>query len=282
MHTQPTISVVIPAFNGEKYLAETITSVLSQTVRPTEIIIVDDGSKDNTSTVASKFPVTVITQPNGGPAKARNTGINASSGDWIAFLDADDTWNSTKIEQTIRAIEQKPDSAIIATNMYTGNPEDGWLPLNLAQKCDPTKPFFPQLYRRSFLATSTLVVKKSAILEAGGFDSTYFGPEDYDLWLKITYAGGKIHFINEYLTNYRVHSASITSDPSRMYKDTQLILQKYRNKTSLNLYLMRFIVLHVVIAKIYLGQKKFRKALNCYIALSKDLVKKPLNYILNS
>lgn len=280
MYIQPTISVVIPAYNAEKYLSETITSVLAQTIQPHEVIIVDDGSKDRTIEIANKFPVKVICQENGGPAKARNTGINSSHGDWIAFLDADDTWSPAKIEKTLRAIEMNPDSAIIATNMFVGCPENGWTSLDLAKKCDSSKAFFPQLYRRSFLATSTLVVKKSAILDAGGFDSAYFGPEDYDLWLKITYAGGKIHFINEYLTNYRVHGASITSDPSRMYNDTQLIIKKYKKLIPFRLYFTRCIVLHLVIANIFLNQKKFKKAVICYNALIMDIITKPIDYLL--
>ena len=90
------MSVIIPAYNAEHFLSKAIESALAQTHRPLEIIVVDDGSADRTIEIAKTFPVTLIQQPNGGPASARNAGVLASSGEWLAFLDHDDTWHANK------------------------------------------------------------------------------------------------------------------------------------------------------------------------------------------
>src|SRR5215831_2827499 len=88
------VSGIIPAYNAESFISETIASALAQTYPLTELIVVDDGSSDHTAEVAARFPNTrVIRRPNGGQGAARNTGIQAASGDWIAFLDHDDTWH---------------------------------------------------------------------------------------------------------------------------------------------------------------------------------------------
>lgn len=250
----------------------------AQTLPPLEVIVINDGSKDSTSTIAKKFPVVLIEQTNMGPAIARNAGILASKGTWIAFLDADDTWEINKLEKVVTEIENNSNLGIIATNMMTGNPESGWIPVDLASKFDKTKAFFPQLYRRSFLATSTLVVKKELITKVGGFDPSYFGPEDFDLWLKIALDGGRLSFIDSYLTKYRIHNNSITSDPSRTYKDTQIILKKHIKNVSLPLYVTRFIILHIVIARIYFNQKKFKKTLLTLKNALRDLFLKPIQY----
>ena len=274
------ISVVIPAYNAEKYLRETLISVFSQTLSPLEVIVVNDGSKDLTSEIAKEFPVVLIEQENLGPAIARNLGVLKSKGTWIAFIDADDIWELDKLEKVVTVILNNKDIDIIATNMMVGNPENGWKPLDLSSRFNNMKPFFPQLYRRSFLATSTLVVKKELIIKEGCFDPSYFGPEDFDLWLKIALSGGRLYFIKSYLTKYRVHGNSITSDPSRTYRDTQLILQKHKKSVSLNLYVTRFIVLHIVIARIFFKQRKFKNTLLVMRKALADIIFRPIEYFL--
>lgn len=278
MNRSANISVIIPAYNAEAYLAETLTSVFSQSLPPLEVIVINDGSKDKTSEIAKQFPVVLIDQVNQGPAKARNTGVYASKAPWVAFLDADDTWDLKKLEAADAEIAKHSDADMIATNMMTGNPENGWKSVELSDRFDNTKSFFHQLYRKSFLATSTLVIRKERIIKEGGFDPLYFGPEDFDLWLKIALHGGRLYFINSYLTNYRIHANSITSDPSRTYKDTLLILQKHKKNVPLSLYMIRILILHVVITKIFLNQKKYRKALFASWNACLDIIFKPIDY----
>lgn len=280
MNKSSNISVIIPAYNAEAYLAETLRSVFAQSLPPYEVIVINDGSKDKTSEVAKQFPVILIDQINQGPAMARNAGVFASKTPWVAFLDADDTWDTKKLETAEAEITKYPDADVIATNMMTGNPENGWKPIELSDRYDKKKSFFLQLYRKSFLATSTLVVRKELIINEGGFDPSYFGPEDFDLWLKIALHGGHLYFINSYLTNYRIHNDSITSDPSRTYKDTLLILQKYKKNVSLALYTLRILILHVVIAQIFFNQKKFKKAFFALGNACLDILFRPIDYFI--
>ena len=94
------LSVVIPAYNSSKYIEETLSSILNQTRPPFEIIVINDGSTDNTAEIVSKYPVRLINKHNQGPSETRNRGILESKGNWIAFLDADDLWHREKIERT--------------------------------------------------------------------------------------------------------------------------------------------------------------------------------------
>jgi len=111
----PPISVIIPVYNGEHYLGEAIASVLAQTVQPAEVIVVDDGSTDASLAVAMRFAPTVriITQANQGASAARNRGIALSSGEFLAFLDADDLWVADKLQQQMLALANKPKIAMV-------------------------------------------------------------------------------------------------------------------------------------------------------------------------
>lgn len=99
-----TVSVVIPAFNAESFLGEALDSVLGQTARPTEVIVVDDGSTDGTRALVRRYSdaVRLVTQDNGGAARARNVGARQATGEWLAFLDADDVWLPEKLEKQLR------------------------------------------------------------------------------------------------------------------------------------------------------------------------------------
>ena len=119
--TQPTISVVIVVFNGERYLRQAIESALDQTCPPHEIVVIDDGSTDSSAAIANSFGNKVIckAQQNQGPSAARNFGTEVSSGEWIAYLDADDYWLPTKLEQQIAVAQREPSVDLI----YTGRTE---------------------------------------------------------------------------------------------------------------------------------------------------------------
>ncbi len=120
MHkTLPTYSVVIPCYNAEPFLRETLESVLAQTLSPLEVIVVDDGSTDDSAAIAKSYgqPIRVIRQENQGESVARNRGMDVARGDWIAFLDADDVWKPEKLESQISAV--KPGAICILTGIYT-------------------------------------------------------------------------------------------------------------------------------------------------------------------
>ncbi|HKO18328.1 MAG TPA: glycosyltransferase family A protein [Acidobacteriaceae bacterium] len=162
------VSAVIPAYNAEQFISETIQSILDQTYPVCEIIVVDDGSADGTADVAAKFPRTrVIRRPNGGQGAARNTGIYASAGNWIGLLDHDDVWNPQKTELQIRHI--RPDVGVIHGNQF--------------EVID----FGKLWHRQVHIGPSGTLIRKQTLLDVGGFEESraVMGVEDLNLWLKI-------------------------------------------------------------------------------------------------
>ena len=171
-----TVASVIPIYNGARFVSKAIESVLSQSRIPDEVICVDDGSTDESVDIVRKYPVRLITQKNGGPASARNAGILASSSDWIAFLDHDDTWHSNKTEFQLNMISETVDAIFCEK---TPNSE------NLG-----VDDFFIRNYGGN---PSGSLIRRSALIELGLFDEsrTCFGVDDYDFWLRFIHAGRK-------------------------------------------------------------------------------------------
>jgi hypothetical protein len=164
----PSVSAVIPAYNAERFISDPIQSVLKQTREIVEIIVVDDGSSDRTAEVAAEFPRThVIRRLNGGQAAARNTGIHAASGEWIAFLDHDDVWHPRKTE--IQLAHATRDAGVIHSERF-----------------DPIR-FGNLWHRQAHIRPSGALVRKQALLDVGGFEESraVMGVEDLTLWLKI-------------------------------------------------------------------------------------------------
>jgi glycosyltransferase involved in cell wall biosynthesis len=206
------VSVVIPTYQCEQYISQSIDSVLAQTFKDYEIIIIDDGSTDNTQELLRKYSkmrnIKIFSQSNQGPAAARNLGIRMSSGEFIAFLDADDIWLPNKLEKQITFLEKHPLIDLVYCDSYIFN-----------EKCtrqrtlfDISRPFsgkaLEELFLSDFIPLLTVVVRRSIFNTVGFFDETVIGPEDYDLWLRICQTK-PIDFIHEPLAKYRVSSRQI-------------------------------------------------------------------------
>ena len=174
------LSVVVPAHNAESTIERAVRSALGQTLRPDEIVVVDDGSTDATASVARSVEpaVTVECRPQGGPAAARNSGVNRAKGDWIAFLDADDEWHPKKLAYQMRYADDAR-TAIVATDWSR----------SLVNSSVPDHVTTTQLSTSDILVlnrfqTSTVVMRRRTIEDAGGFDSSLDGVEDWDMWLR--------------------------------------------------------------------------------------------------
>jgi glycosyltransferase involved in cell wall biosynthesis len=208
MNSSPRISVVIPAYNSEAFVAKTIATVQQQTVPVFEIIVVDDGSKDRTSEVAAACgnDVRVLRQANGGPAAARNHGIREAKGDWIALLDADDLWLPNKIERQLACLTD----GVSLVHTYCVFDETG--PLT------PDNVSFDQLWERNTLGTSTVLLKKSAWADVGGFDEdrSIMAVEDYNLWLRLLHKGHKFLTVRERLVDYTPAPGNLSGQHERM------------------------------------------------------------------
>jgi glycosyltransferase involved in cell wall biosynthesis len=220
--TEPLISVVIPCYNAECWIAATLRSVLSQDWENLEVIVVDDGSADaSASLVERDFPqVKLLRQKNQGVAAARNHGIKSAAGEWIAFVDADDIWLPGKLKAQWTALGDHPESRLTYTAWqvwHSTEPEP--TPEYLADLenagGDPTRWrgasgwIYPELLLSCAVWTSTVLADKSLFEEVGLFDEQLRIGEDYDLWLRISQVTPIIR-VPKPLALYRAHPASVT------------------------------------------------------------------------
>jgi len=179
------ISVVIPTYNRRSMLGRAVASTLNQTAPPREIIVVDDGSTDDTPVYLKRhFPeIRVIRQRHGGVSAARNRGVEASEGAWIAFLDSDDEWQPTKLERQAESMRANPDLRICHC-------DEIWIRrgVRVNPKFKHAKAggrIFSRCLPRCVISPSAVVVERSLLFEIGLFDEDLPACEDYDLWLRI-------------------------------------------------------------------------------------------------
>jgi glycosyltransferase involved in cell wall biosynthesis len=220
----PHVSVIIPAYNAENYIVDTVNSALSQTFGDLEVIVVDDGSKDGTVAALAQFGnrIRVHQQPNGGVAKARNTGVGLATGDWIAFLDADDLWLPHKLESQLHG----SDAPMTFTDRFNIGSR-GDLP-ELQSLVTPMKggDIFVDLMREGNFITNTSVVMRKALFEKmGGFYTGLNGTEDWDLWIRIA-EHHQIGFIPEPLVRYRFHAAGISRNFTKMGRERTMVITR--------------------------------------------------------
>jgi glycosyltransferase involved in cell wall biosynthesis len=218
-----TVSVVIPAYNAEAFLRKAINSVLNQTHPAKEIIVVDDGSKDGTCAVVESYGdrVRLIRQQNQGPAITRNTGANAATGDYIAFLDSDDGWNPEKLEKQLAAFRAAPDSVLCYTSLMMLQ-EDGARTIQRA--ADPKTIATALRVGNPCITPSCVMVSRQVFEQVGGFSTTLKGCEDWELWLRLR-AVGPFCINEEPLTRYQVNNTGVSSNAELLLSEAKLLLE---------------------------------------------------------
>jgi glycosyltransferase involved in cell wall biosynthesis len=215
----PLVSIVIPTYNCADYIEGAVKSVLNQTYPNIEILVIDDGSKDNTLELLSKYrnEIIVITQTNQGVSRARNIGIHQAKGKYIANLDADDRWFPNRLEIMIPQLEQGKCNIIIS-NFYKVNEKRERIS-NLPAFSNSYKvPIKNQYNSMLYEATSfTLMIsEKKALLEIGGYDESLNGEaEDYDLWLRLLKTGATWGYEPTPLAEYMIRQNSLSKDYSK-------------------------------------------------------------------
>ncbi len=211
------VAVVVPAYNAEKLLARCIDSILAQTVPVAEIIVVDDGSTDRTLAIASRYasPVRCITRGNHGLAHARNTGIRAASSEWVAFLDADDTWRPEKIERQLLAAQEHPEVALFYTDATVVSPDGTLLGRYLERKRPASGWVFDRLLESVFALPSTWMIRRSTLMEVGLFREELRRVEDYDLLLRLA-RRHQFQLVPEELTLYERQEDSLSRNAAEM------------------------------------------------------------------
>jgi glycosyltransferase involved in cell wall biosynthesis len=229
------VSVIIPAYNCACFIGDALNSVFGQTYRPIEVIVVDDGSSDETADIVRSYQsVRYIRQNNHGPSAARNTGIRAAKGEYIAFLDADDLWVAEKLSEQVALLEACPKASLAFANMRLVSQESGHEP-SMFEKYHLTANFFghdrlvvdapAKLVWSNFIPTSTVIVRKQALVDAGGFDEAFRKAEDWDLWLRMA-LHAPIAYSPALLMLKRVHGVNTSHDAEGMNVAAMQVLEK--------------------------------------------------------
>ncbi len=216
------VSVVIPVYNGERHIKDAIDSVLAQTYSQVELIVVDDGSTDNTKSLIKEYEgVEYRYQKNAGQAAARNSGIKHSRGEFVAFLDADDVWLPDKLEKQVPLFSD-PSVGLVYCNMkFFGSSCKFNSRFEMSNGKVYRGSVTPQLLCRNFIPVSTAVARKSVVNEAGLFDERVeyrpVGGEDYELWLRISIQHD-VDFVDAILAKYCLRSDQMSKDRGTSYK----------------------------------------------------------------
>ncbi len=222
------VSVIIPTYNRAHLLDRAVQSVLTQTFRNFEIIVIDDSSIDNTEQIVAQFKNDRIHylrhDTNKGGSAARNTGINHARGNFIAFLDSDDEWLPDKLEKQVRVLKNSPEeTGIVYTDYYRENRRVQ----SDFEKHDGN--IFSLILTKNFVGTvSTVLIKKECFEKAGVFDESLPSCQDWDMWIRIANRY-QFKYIAEKLVRHYFQATSISSNPQASIDGHKMITMKYRN-----------------------------------------------------
>ena len=225
------VSLIIATFNHARFLGAAIDSALAQTLGAVDVVVVDDGSTDDTPAVLARYAgrVRVLRQPNRGLAAARNAGLAAARGTYVAFLDADDVMAPTKLAAQLEMLERSPtigwtycDVLIetVATRTtvtaserfgYGARALDGWL--------------FPELIHGNFIPAIAPMIRRTALDAAGGFDERLTALEDWDMWLRLSLIA-EARYTPAVLVTYRIRPGGMSEDRARMDRNRFCVLDK--------------------------------------------------------
>lgn len=240
----PKVSVIIPIYNAEKFISETIESVMAQTYPDWEIIAVDDGSTDKTPEILKEYKkklpkkLHVITQKNSGVSIARNTGVSDAKGEYIAFLDHDDLWLPEKLEKQVKVLDSNKELGLLYSDSYMiderGNlKKDTLISSIMSRNILRIKMFrgniLNELFCVDFIPLLTTIVRKDTFDKVGMFNPEYKISEDYDLFLRIAQLY-TVDFIERPLAKYRIHSRGISKNIEIRVNEDLQIMEYWLNK----------------------------------------------------
>ena len=208
---RPSVSVILPIYNGERYLQEAVDSVFAQTFCDYEVVCVDDGSIDRSLQSLAQYGsrLSVVRQANAGQSAARNQGVHASSGRYLAFLDQDDRWYPHKLSQQVDELEACKDTVMVYCSSDRMNADGGIIQVGATKAEQPQakESLLGRLIGEGLVLPSSMLVRREVFERVGGFDSQLCGFEDFDLCARLTQQG-RIVFLEESGLSYRVHESS--------------------------------------------------------------------------
>lgn len=227
----PLVSVIIPAFNAERYIAETLEHVLRQTLPDVEVIVVDDGSRDGTAAVVARYPsVRYIAKPNGGVSSARNRGVAEAQGEWVAFVDSDDLWHPRMLELMLSLVQRYPDAAM-GLSASTGLTDYAGLsaPVPFKDGLPPHRLMtdFREVFRFPYLGMSSVFMRRERFQSIGGFDETLPRAEDVDMYLRLLYGSAGYVRLDFQAVHVRTVEGSLSSDNVSGYRQLLFVYRRF-------------------------------------------------------
>jgi teichuronic acid biosynthesis glycosyltransferase TuaG len=233
----------MPAYNTEKFIGESIQSVVDQTYANWELLVVDDGSTDKTADIIRSFAaqdnrVKYLFQQNGRQAKARNTAIENSHGTLLAFLDADDLWLPEKLERQLQALEATNADVVYSNGIiiYEPGATPGRNDFAIVAGTIEGRKMLDILLLQNRIPTQSVLVRNEAYRNAGLFDESpkFYGCEDYEMWLRLAASGALFHGMSEKLIKYRRHPAATTHESSIWLKPALRMVSHHINEGTLD------------------------------------------------
>lgn len=263
------VSTIIPSYNCAKFLPDAIDSVLAQTYQDFEIIVVDDGSIDNTKNIVERYTkrygekIRYIYQSNRGLAAARNTGLRHSRGEYIALLDADDEWLSNRLAEGVKGMEENPSVGLVHANSVRISEIGDVIRVNKRNPRFLSGWIFKYLFlRRADISCPTVLFRKECTDRLGGFDEglTRLGCEDRELWLRIA-KKYPFFYINKILARYRVRGNSMSKDRAKMLKARYYVIDKFSDRRKLFLLRQRALMqVHKELGDEFLEENNYEDA----------------------
>jgi glycosyltransferase involved in cell wall biosynthesis len=236
--TAPAVSVIIPAYNTAIYISEALDSVFAQTVKDFEVIVINDGSPETETLELALRPyrgrIVYLTQENRGPSAARNLGIRHARGEYIAFLDSDDSWLPEYLAVQMKLFKETSsldmvycDCLLCGDSPFAGKRYMDVLP--------PTGPatFENLLLNETSIQTSCVVVRRQVVIDTGLFDESLMRNEDFDLWLRLAYRGAKIARQDRVLSRYRKRPEGLSWDGWKLYAAKIDVLKRFEGSSPL-------------------------------------------------
>jgi glycosyltransferase involved in cell wall biosynthesis len=237
MNKNPTVSIIIPTYNRAHLVGRAIQSILDQTYKDFELIIVDDGSTDNTENIIREFQKKdkrikyICHKKNRGGSAARNTGVKNSSGYFLSFLDSDDQWLANKLRTEVKILNNNKDCIICSTGYTYIDEKNGKMNNKIRRGIIIKKQFVSQkiVLRAECFATTDFTVTRNAILKIGGFDEKLSARQDWDFWIRITSIGLGIQIPIYSVIHYTMRNDQISSGIKNKLQGTEILYKKHKN-----------------------------------------------------
>jgi glycosyltransferase involved in cell wall biosynthesis len=234
----PRVSVIIPTFNCRRFLGQAIESVFAQSYTDYEIIVADDGSTDDTREIEARYEgkITYLYQSNRGPSSARNLALSKASGEFIAYLDADDMWYPQKLETQVAFLKTHRDCGFVHSDFATIDETDRVIRRRFNHEPSrevPQGACMMDLLRRCHIQIPTVVERHECLRKIGQFDERIKGVEDYNRWILLAMEGFRLGYIDEALAMYRWTPGSVSSSERRMSEGFLMMFEMLLREKSL-------------------------------------------------